>query len=155
MFDTLGDKLQSILGGLRSRGKLDEETISKAIREIRLALLEADVNLAVVKEFTATVKERALGQDVMKSLTPTTMASSTTMPMASTSPKSDSMLSEKPRAAMTAIVPISDTGIASRGIRLARQFCRKRSTTTITSPTASKRVWMTALIDSRTKTVGL
>ena len=70
MFDTLGDKLQSILGGLRSRGKLDEETISKAIREIRLALLEADVNLAVVKEFTATVKERALGQDVMKSLTP-------------------------------------------------------------------------------------
>jgi len=70
MFDALGDKLQAILGGLRSRGKLDEETISKAIREIRLALLEADVNLAVVKEFTATVKERALGQDVMKSLTP-------------------------------------------------------------------------------------
>jgi len=70
MFDALGDKLQSILGGLRSRGKLDEETISKAMREIRLALLEADVNLAVVKEFTATVKERALGQEVLKSLTP-------------------------------------------------------------------------------------
>ena len=70
MFDALGDKLQSILGGLRSRGKLDEETISKALREIRLALLEADVNLAVVKEFTAAVKERALGQEVMKSLTP-------------------------------------------------------------------------------------
>jgi signal recognition particle subunit SRP54 len=70
MFDALGDKLQSILGGLRSRGKLDDETISKAMREIRLALLEADVNLAVVKEFTATVKERALGQEVLKSLTP-------------------------------------------------------------------------------------
>ena len=70
MFDALGDKLQAILGGLRSRGKLDEETISKAMREIRLALLEADVNLAVVKEFTASVKERALGQEVMKSLTP-------------------------------------------------------------------------------------
>ena len=70
MFDALGDKLQSVLGGLRSRGTLDEETISKAMREIRLALLEADVNLDVVKEFTARVKERALGQEVTKSLTP-------------------------------------------------------------------------------------
>jgi signal recognition particle subunit SRP54 len=70
MFDALGDKLQSILGGLHSRGKLDEETVSKALREIRLALLEADVNLAVVKEFTAAVKERALGAEVTKSLTP-------------------------------------------------------------------------------------
>ena len=70
MFDALGDKLQAVLGGLRSRGKLDEETISKVMREIRLALLEADVNLGVVKEFTAAVKERALGQEVTKSLTP-------------------------------------------------------------------------------------
>ena len=70
MFDTLSDKLQSVLGGLRSRGKLDEETISKALREIRLALLEADVSLEVVKDFTAAVKERALGQDVLRSLTP-------------------------------------------------------------------------------------
>jgi signal recognition particle subunit SRP54 len=70
MFDSLGDKLQSVLGGLRSRGKLDEETITKALREIRLALLEADVNLAVVKDFTAEVKERALGQEVTRSLTP-------------------------------------------------------------------------------------
>jgi signal recognition particle subunit SRP54 len=70
MFDALGDKLQAVLGGLRSRGRLDEETVSKAMREIRLALLEADVNLAVVKEFTAAIRERALGQEVMKSLTP-------------------------------------------------------------------------------------
>lgn len=70
MFDTLSDKLQSVLGGLRSRGTLDEEMISKAMREIRLALLEADVNLDVVKDFTARVKERALGQEVTKSLTP-------------------------------------------------------------------------------------
>jgi signal recognition particle subunit SRP54 len=70
MFDALGDKLQAVFGGLRSRGKLDEETISKAMREIRLALLEADVNLAVVKDFTTAVKERALGEEVTKSLTP-------------------------------------------------------------------------------------
>ena len=70
VFDTLGDKLQSALGDLRGKGKLDEESISKAMREIRLALLEADVNFEVAKDFTATVKERALGQDVTKSLTP-------------------------------------------------------------------------------------
>src|SRR5262245_56901900 len=70
VFDTLGDRLQASLGDLRKRGKLDEETISKAAREIRLALLEADVNFKVVKDFVARVKERALGQDVMKSLTP-------------------------------------------------------------------------------------
>ena len=70
MFDTLSDKLQGVLSGLRSRGRLDEETVSRALREIRLALLEADVNLEVVKDFTATVKERALGADVLRSLTP-------------------------------------------------------------------------------------
>ena len=70
MFDALSDKLQAVLSGLRSRGRLDEETISKALREIRLALLEADVNLDVVKEFTTHVRERALGQDVLGSLTP-------------------------------------------------------------------------------------
>jgi signal recognition particle subunit SRP54 len=70
MFDALGDRLQHALGDLRGKGRLDEEAISRAMREIRLALLEADVNLKVVKQFVAQVKERALGQDVMKSLTP-------------------------------------------------------------------------------------
>jgi signal recognition particle subunit SRP54 len=70
MFDTLGDKLNAALGPLRSRGKLDEEVISRSMREIRLALLEADVNFRVVKDFVARVRERALGQDVARSLTP-------------------------------------------------------------------------------------
>ena len=70
MFDTLADKLQGVLGGLRRSGRLDEETIAKAMREIRLALLEADVNFKVVKQFVENVRERALGQDVLKSLTP-------------------------------------------------------------------------------------
>jgi len=70
VFDTLSDRLQSALGDLRGRGKLDEEAISRAMREIRLALLEADVNFEVVKEFVAQVRERALGQEVLKSLTP-------------------------------------------------------------------------------------
>jgi len=70
MFDALSDRLQSALGDLRGRGKLDEEAISRAMREIRLALLEADVNFEVVKQFVAQVRERALGQEVLKSLTP-------------------------------------------------------------------------------------
>jgi signal recognition particle subunit SRP54 len=70
VFDTLSDKLQASLGDLKGRGRLSEEDLSRATREIRLALLEADVNFAVVKQFVATVKERALGADVSKSLTP-------------------------------------------------------------------------------------
>src|SRR5205823_7357876 len=70
MFDALSDRLQSALGDLRGRGSLDEEAISRAMREIRLALLEADVNFEVVKDFVAQVRERALGQEVLKSITP-------------------------------------------------------------------------------------
>jgi signal recognition particle subunit SRP54 len=70
VFDALSDKLQSALGDLRGRGTLDEETISRAMREVRLALLEADVNLDIARDFVAHVRERALGQDVKKSLTP-------------------------------------------------------------------------------------
>jgi signal recognition particle subunit SRP54 len=70
VFDTLSDKLQAALGDLRGRGRLDEESVAKAMREVRLALLEADVNFEVAKDFTAAVRERALGQDVLKSLSP-------------------------------------------------------------------------------------
>ena len=70
MFDTLSGRLQGALGDLRKRGRLDEEAISRAMREVRLALLEADVNFEVVKDFVGRVRERALGQDVLKSVTP-------------------------------------------------------------------------------------
>jgi len=70
VFDSLADKLQSALGDLRKKGKLDEEAISRAMREIRLALLEADVNFTVVRDFVARVREQALGESVLKSLTP-------------------------------------------------------------------------------------
>jgi signal recognition particle subunit SRP54 len=70
LFDTLSDRLQGALGDLRKRGRLDEEAISAAMREVRLALLEADVNFEVVKEFVGRVRERALGADVLKSLKP-------------------------------------------------------------------------------------
>ena len=70
VFQSLSDKLQATLGDLRSRGALSEEDIDRAMREIRLALLEADVNFRVVKTFVAAVRERSVGQEVLSSLTP-------------------------------------------------------------------------------------
>src|SRR5262249_23338055 len=70
MFDVLSERLQSTLSDVRSRGKLSESDVDAAMREIRLALLEADVNFKVVKEFTATVKEKCLGAGVLDSLDP-------------------------------------------------------------------------------------
>src|ERR1700744_48974 len=70
MFDQLSDRLQSTLSDVRSRGKLSESDIDSAMRDIRLALLEADVNFKVVKGFTRTLKERCLGAEVMDSLDP-------------------------------------------------------------------------------------
>jgi signal recognition particle subunit SRP54 len=70
MFDTLSERLQSALSDVRSRGTLTEDDINKAMRAIRLALLEADVNFQVVKRFTGAVKERALGANVLESLNP-------------------------------------------------------------------------------------
>jgi signal recognition particle subunit SRP54 len=70
VFDALSEKLQATLSDVRGRGTLTEDDIKKAMREIRLALLEADVNFRVVKEFTATVRERCTGADVLGQLNP-------------------------------------------------------------------------------------
>ena len=70
MFDTLAEKLQQVFDRLSSRGKLNEADVDAALREVRLALLEADVNFKVVKEFLARVRERAIGAEVTRSLTP-------------------------------------------------------------------------------------
>ena len=70
LFDSLSEKLQGTLASVRQRGALTDDDINRAMREIRLALLEADVNFKVVKQFTSTVKERALGIEVSKQLNP-------------------------------------------------------------------------------------
>ena len=70
MFDTLSQKLQDAFSGLQGKGKLTERDIDQAMRAIRLSLLEADVNLLVVKRLTKAIKERATGEEVMGSLTP-------------------------------------------------------------------------------------
>ena len=70
MFENLSDRLQSVMDKIKGYGKITESNISEITREIRLALLEADVNYTVVKEFINTVKEKALGTEVAKSLKP-------------------------------------------------------------------------------------
>ncbi len=70
MFDSLSEKLQATLGDVRQRGSLTEQDVDAAMREIRLALLEADVNFKVVREFTSHLKERALGEEVVGKLNP-------------------------------------------------------------------------------------
>ena len=70
MFDSLAEKLQGTLSGVRNRGALTDDDIKAAMREIRLALLEADVNFKVVKQFTSSVRERAEGVEVTRQLNP-------------------------------------------------------------------------------------
>lgn len=70
MFESLTDKLQNVFKKLRSKGRLTEQDVNEALREVRLVLLEADVNFKVVKDFLARVKERAIGVDVLESLSP-------------------------------------------------------------------------------------
>src|SRR5437868_451842 len=70
MFDALTDKLQDIFKNLRGYGKLTESNVADALREVRIALLEADVNYDVAVQFIARVQEKALGKEVLRSLTP-------------------------------------------------------------------------------------
>jgi len=70
MFDSLSDRLGAIFEGLRGRGALEEKDVTAALREVRIALLEADVALPVAKQFVARVKERAVGEEVLRSVTP-------------------------------------------------------------------------------------
>ena len=69
-FESLSEKLAAAFKKLRSKGKLSESDIKEAMREVKMALLEADVNYKVVKDFVKTVSERAVGQEVLESLTP-------------------------------------------------------------------------------------
>ncbi|HEX6289549.1 MAG TPA: signal recognition particle receptor subunit alpha, partial [Herpetosiphonaceae bacterium] len=73
MFESLSDRLQNVFAKLGARGRLSEADVDEALKEVRRALLEADVNFKVVKDFVARVREQAIGQDITKSLTPDQM----------------------------------------------------------------------------------
>ena len=69
-FESLTDKLQNVFKNLRSKGLLKEEDVKAALKEVKMSLLEADVNFKVVKQFVAKVEERAVGQEVLTGLNP-------------------------------------------------------------------------------------
>src|SRR5688572_8969367 len=69
VFDTLSDRLRGVLGALTGRGRVSEADVEAALREIRLALLEADVNFRVVRDFVARIRERAVGAEILDTLT--------------------------------------------------------------------------------------
>src|SRR5579863_3406002 len=70
MFDTLSDRLEGVFKRLKGQGRITERNIEDALREVRLALLEADVNIKIVRDFIEHVRKKALGQEVLRSLTP-------------------------------------------------------------------------------------
>ena len=72
-FESLTDKLQNVFKSLRSKGRLTEEDVKTALKEVKMALLEADVNFKVVKQFVKSVEERAVGTDVLNGLNPAQM----------------------------------------------------------------------------------
>ena len=95
MFDSLSDRLNDTFDRLRGKGKLTEADITSAMRDIRMALLEADVNFKVVKEFVAKTKERCMTAEVMESLSPRKTSSrscSTSLPRCSAPPRASSSL---------------------------------------------------------------
>ena len=79
MFDTLSEKLQRIFKNLKGEGRITEQHLDETLKEIRIALLEADVNFKVVKQFTDAVKQKSLGQEVMQSLSPGSRSSKSSM----------------------------------------------------------------------------
>ena len=78
-FESLSDKLQNVFKNLRAKGRLTEEDVKLALKEVKMALLEADVNFKVVKQFVKSVEERAIGQDVMSGLNPGQMVAGLTI----------------------------------------------------------------------------
>ena len=87
MFDSLSDKLHDVFRKLRGQSTLTDENIAEAVREIRLALIDADVNLEIATEFINAVKEKCIGQEVLKSVTPAQRSLKSSSPVISTAPK--------------------------------------------------------------------
>ena len=124
MFDNLSDKLQGVLGNLKGQGRISEDDLNEAVREIRLALLEADVNFKVVKQFVAAVKERALGENVLASVTPGQQVIKIVHDeLASLMGSASTKLTFSPRPPTTVLmVGLQGSGKTSTCAKLARQL---------------------------------
>src|ERR1700704_2263508 len=129
MFDNLSDKLQRVFKTLRGEGKLSAENMDVALREIRVALLEADVHFRVVKQFIETVKEQALGQEVLTALSPTQqvikIVRDELVKMLGTHPAKLRMANEPPSIIM--IVGLQGSGKTTSTAKLARWLSKNGS----------------------------
>ena len=131
MFDSLSDRFQKIFKHLRGQGKLTEENIREALREVRMALLEADVHYKVAKDFVAGIAARVVGQEVMDSLTPgqqvikivnealTDLMGGTAEPLR--------LLGKPPVSIM--LVGLQGSGKTTTAAKLARKLCRRETQT--------------------------
>jgi len=124
MFDRLSDKLNQVFKKLKGRGTLTEAQVTEALREVRLALLEADVNYKVTKQFIEQIRERAVGEEVLKSLTPAQQVikivhEELTMLLGGESPKLD--LSGRPPVALM-LVGLQGSGKTTTAAKLARRL---------------------------------
>ena len=124
MFDRLSDKLNAVFKKLKGRGKLNEAQVQEALREVRLALLEADVNYKVTKSFIERIKDRAVGEEVMRSLTPAQQVvkivhEELTTLLGGESPRLD--LSGKPPVALM-LVGLQGSGKTTTAAKLAKRL---------------------------------
>ena len=127
LFSGLADRLQGIFKNLRGRGRLSEADVNECLREIRMALLEADVNFKVVKDFTARVKTRAVGADVLESLNPAQQVVKIVYEemteMMGGAQRSITMASEPPTVIM--MVGLQGSGKTTTAAKLARHFAKQ------------------------------
>ena len=127
LFSGLADRLQGIFKNLRGRGRLSESDVNECLREIRLALLEADVNFKVVKDFVAKVKARAVGHDVLESLNPAQQVVKIVYEelteMMGGAQRGIAMASEPPTVIM--MVGLQGSGKTTTAAKLARQFAKQ------------------------------
>ncbi|MEA2103396.1 MAG: signal recognition particle protein [Candidatus Cloacimonadota bacterium] len=128
MFESLTDRLGTIFSKLKSRGKLSEKEIEKGMREIRLALLEADVNYKVAKQFTKDVQIKAMGKEVQKSLTPGQQIIKIVNQELITLMKSDSVIHELPknRLSVIMIVGLQGSGKTTTCAKLALKYKKEK-----------------------------
>ena len=125
-FDSLSEKLQNIFKNLRGKGRLSEADVKAALKEVKLALLEADVNFKVVKQFIKSVEERAIGQDVMSSLTPGQMVIKiVNEEMVSLMGSETTEIALKPGSEITVIMMAGLQGARSEERRVGKE-CRSR-----------------------------
>lgn len=126
MLESLSDKFRKILRDVRGQGSLSESNIQDALKEVRLALLEADVNVNVVKQFTASVKEKALGKEVLESLSPGQQFTKVIYDeMATLLGGEDSTLELKGRPAVIMLVGLQGSGKTTTTAKLARHLKSK------------------------------